>query len=263
MEPCDFLTWDSEFFGRRIARVRREFLCAQGLSAALKWCERERIDCLYLLVESGDSQTLALAGECDFRLVDVRVTLERRLATRLLDVHLASDRPGWWLRPFRTADLPTLETLAANCFRQTRFYADPRFAGPMREWLYPTWIRRSCEGGAAQVLVMEVAGELAGVVTCEHSDEATIGQIGLLAVRAEFRGMGVGAKLVDAAVRWFAAETPSEFVRVVTQGANIVAQRTYQKANFWTYQTQLWWHRWFDKTPVQPRRKLRASKSQD
>lgn len=246
MEPCDFLTWDSEFFGRRIARVRRKILCARSISTALEWCERERIDCLYLLAEAGDPQTLALAGEHGFRLVDVRVTLERRLATPLPDARLPSERPDWWLRPFRAADLPALETLAANCFRGTRFYADSRFAGSARERLYPTWMRRSCEGGATQVLVVEAAGRPVGAVTCEHVGEATVGQIGLLAVEAEFRGTGIGAKLVDAAVRWFATKNSNESVRVVTQGANIAAQRTYQKAHFLTCETQLWWHRWFD-----------------
>lgn len=246
MDPCEFLTWDSEFFGRRIARMRAEVRCDNDFATTLAWCERERIDCLYLLVEADDLQNLSSASEHGFRLVDVRVTLERRLGISAMNDHPPNKRPtGWRMRPFQATDLPALEALAAGCFRQTRFYADPNFVGPARERLYPTWMRRSCEELAAQVFVAEADGRPIGAITCERGG-GKVGQIGLFAVDPGFRGAGVGAGLVDAALRWFADETLNETVRVVTQGANIAAQRTYQKAQFLACRTQFWWHRWFN-----------------
>ncbi|HEY6323560.1 MAG TPA: GNAT family N-acetyltransferase [Thermoanaerobaculia bacterium] len=58
----------------RGGRLNRE-----TLAAIERWAARERIECLYFLADSGDPETARLAEESGFRLVDLRVTLERRL----------------------------------------------------------------------------------------------------------------------------------------------------------------------------------------
>src|SRR5260370_830569 len=47
LDPCHVLGWDSEFFGFRIARVRKPSLTAQSLREVMEWCGREKIRCLY------------------------------------------------------------------------------------------------------------------------------------------------------------------------------------------------------------------------
>ena len=54
---CTYLDWDSEFFGRRIARLNRHRLNEASLDEMLAWCRASRIDCLYFLADCDDAQT--------------------------------------------------------------------------------------------------------------------------------------------------------------------------------------------------------------
>ncbi len=77
--PCQFLDWDTGFFGHRIARVNGTRLDPVFLKAVLDWCQAQQIECLYFLAESNDPQTVWLAQDHDFSLVEIRITLERSL----------------------------------------------------------------------------------------------------------------------------------------------------------------------------------------
>src|ERR1700747_256473 len=75
---CEYLDWDSEFFGRRIARVTALRLTEKSIADIDEWCSAHRIECLYFLADSADRSTTKLAQENGFRLMDVRVTLDVR-----------------------------------------------------------------------------------------------------------------------------------------------------------------------------------------
>jgi ribosomal protein S18 acetylase RimI-like enzyme len=62
--------------------VRGGRLTRETLAAIERWVAREGIECLYFLADPGDPKTAPLAEESGFRLVDLRVTLERRLGGR-------------------------------------------------------------------------------------------------------------------------------------------------------------------------------------
>jgi len=109
--------------------------------------------------------------------------------------------------------------------------------------LYETWIEKSCKGYADAVLVAELQGWPVGYISCHLLDQAE-GQIGLFGVSADFQGKGLGQKLVNESLRWF-AEQGMRQVTVVTQGRNCRAQRLYQRCGFLTRSVQLWYHRWF------------------
>jgi dTDP-4-amino-4,6-dideoxy-D-galactose acyltransferase len=85
-------------------------------------------------------------------------------------------------------------------------------------------------------------------ITCQLDREASEGQlegrIGLLTVGSEARGWGVGQALVQAALDWFWKQGCHR-VLVATQGANLAAQRLYQKEGVRTASALLQHHRWF------------------
>jgi dTDP-4-amino-4,6-dideoxy-D-galactose acyltransferase len=231
---CRLLEWDSAFFGRRIARLDRGRLTAAEAAATLEWCRGQRVDCLYFLADADDGPTVAAAEAHGFRLVDVRLTLER---------------PGGMVppaepdvRPWADADLPGLRALAAVSHADTRFYFDPGFAREKCAALYATWIDKSCHGYADQVLTAGPPGEPLGYVTC-HLGKDGEGQIGLIGVAAAAQGQGLGGRLVRAAVRWL-HDHGMVRVAVVTQGRNGRAQRLYQRCGFVTRSLQLWYHCW-------------------
>jgi ribosomal protein S18 acetylase RimI-like enzyme len=210
-------------------------LSTDSLSGIEEWCRRNGIQCVYLLAEP-EGETMRLAADAGFRFVDMRVTLER---------NLEGLEPGEWpdgIRAARSADLPELHRIAECSHTISRFYQDGRFDHARCGAFYAAWIERDLDHGA-NVFVADRGGRVSGYVTC-RTDGAT-GTIGLFAVAEEARGCSFGGKLVDAACRWFAANGAAS-ARVVTQAANVQAQRMYQRGGFIPRRTELWYHRWFD-----------------
>jgi len=233
--PARFLEWDSKFFGRRIARANANRLTQELLRQVQSWCDAERIDCLYFLADSADAETVRLAEEADFHLVDVRVTLEHDLAG------ITPDHGSGGVRPFQPADLQALRAIARASHRDSRFYYDENFPDSLCDSLYETWLENSARGFAEAVLVGEHQARPAGYITCHFAGAA--GQIGLFAVAQEAQGRGLGQQLVNAALGWFERQGASE-VTVVTQGRNVRGQRSYQKCGFSTRSVELWYHYW-------------------
>lgn len=238
---CELLPWDSTFFGMRIARATVNRLTEVVAGDLLRWCAANEVDCLYFLADSDHPPTVALAEDLGFRLMDVRVTLERRLEVPFFfPVPITGGRT----RSHASIDIPALRRIASACHFQSRFYADPRFERERCNELYATWIEKSCRGYADEVLVALVDDSPAGYISC-HLGPQDSGRIGLAGVDPKSAGQGLGSELVDAALSWF-GQRGAKRVEVTTQGRNCVAQRLYQKRGFVTRSLDLWYHKWFD-----------------
>jgi dTDP-4-amino-4,6-dideoxy-D-galactose acyltransferase len=238
-EPlCEIASWDTQFFGCRIARVRTARLQPETIREILEWSEERKVDCLYFLASSDDPPTLRLAEEHGFNLVDIRVMLEARGCP----LRGSDDDGDVTVRPFAPADLPPMLEIARTAYRFTRFYADRRFPVEKCDALYATWLRQSCEGKADAVYVATRGGVIEGYISC-HGEPAQAGRIGLVGVDAAAEGRRVGPQLVREALRWFGQKGIGA-VTVVTQGRNCRAQRLYQRCGFVTRSLDLWYHRW-------------------
>ena len=249
--PAELLAWDSAFFGRRIGRVRGGRLTRERLAAIERWVAREGIECLYFLADSGDPETAPLAEDSGFRLVDLRVTLERRGASgsrsgTASGLARAETTTPLRVRPATAADLPELRRIAAASHRDSRFYHDRHFGRRRCDALYAGWIETCCTDPAGVVLVAAVpdpAGRPAGYVTGTIGEDGE-GRIGLFAVAADARGQGVGGALIATVLDWFAGRG-ADPVSVVTQGRNVRAQRLYQRFGMRTRSIEPWFHRWW------------------
>ncbi len=272
--PCELLDWDSRHFGRRIGRVRGDVLTPAALAAAVEWADRQDVDCLYWLAGAGDPAAPGLAASAGFQLVDIRVTLERRLDAPMeavepvqrpaqaplrppdLPVSPTQPPPTPPVRAATAADLPLLRRLAAASHRDSRFYSDPHFARERCDALYAAWIERCCADPAGAVLVADGAPPAPGANVDGPAGYITVamqaglgddghrgGQIGLFAVAAAAQGRGLGGRLIDAALAWLHHQGATT-VSVVTQGRNVRAQRMYQRSGMLTRSVELWYHRW-------------------
>ena len=250
---CEYLSWDSEFFDRRIARLHSLRLTADLVREAEAWCDTHRIDCLYFLADVDDPVTAELAHRHGFQPVDMRVTLSRPVESYDHDV---ATPPPDQVRPARLQDLDHLRTIAQHAYGATRFYFDRRFPRPKCAELYATWIEHSVRNNPEQVLVADVDNTPVGFIVCELGD-AHVGRIALLGVASEAQGHRHGQALVERALSWFVLQHVS-LVRVVTQARNVPAQRLYQGCGFRTEGVQLWHHRWFHRSHQTETRKSRV-----
>jgi len=237
---CDYLEWDSNFFGKRIGRARVNRLDQAAAAEIRSWCRANEIDCLYFLADSADPATTRLAENMHFRLVDIRLTLEQNAGPRG-----ASGPSLSRIRSVNEQDVPALRRIAKTSHRDSRFYYDGHFPAETCDEMFGIWIEKSCRGSAQNVFVAEDEGKPVGYITC-HLDSPQTGQIGLISVQNDTQGKGLGRELVCQAMRWF-GEQDVKTVRVVTQGRNTRAQRLYQRCGFVTRSVELWYHGWLDR----------------
>ncbi len=238
---CRLLDWDSEFFGYRIARYLGSRCRLQDVDAILAECKADGIDCVYALVDVADTESISSIQENRAYMADARVTFGGDLGTGI-DVEALSGG-AHAVRPAMDSDIPALASIAGVSHRDTRFYADRHFPAERCDRLYQVWIEKSCQGQADAVLVAENgAHEAIGYVTCLGKGAAA-GKIGLIAVKEEARGAGVGSALLRAALDWFVSNRVASFT-VATQLRNVRALRFYGRAGLLISSVELWFHLW-------------------
>ncbi len=237
---CQLLDWDTQFFGVRVARANVNQLDPEATVSLLDWCCEHKIDCLYFLAVSDDPVTVRLAEDNQFKLVDLRVTLQANLAAQPAAHNTV---PGLSIIPVAAPEVEALRAIAAVSHRDSRFYADPGFATDRVNTLYETWIEQSCQDEAKVVFVAHWQGHVAGYLACAL-DGAQTGRISLIAVAADFQGQGIGRALLETGLDWFGKQRVQD-VCVVTQGRNIRAMRMYERLGFTVQDLKLWYHRWF------------------
>jgi len=171
---CQFLEWDSSFFGYRIAKTTSSKLDTKTIKNILKWSKTNQIDCLYFLADSEDNATINVAEENKFHFVDIRMRFERQLKGSSTELNTAFVGD---IRPSCPRDIPFLRDIARTSYRDTRFYYDSHFPAHLADKLYETWIEKSCVGYADVVLIAEVEGDVVGYISC-HLHDSFRGQIG-------------------------------------------------------------------------------------
>ena len=208
------------------------------------WSRSHQVRGLYFLARADDPTTIQTAEQYGFGLVDIRVTFERVMGNSHDPIR--SELPaGTHIRPFRPDDLSGLQTMARTGHRETRFFNDSHFLRQRAEDLYSTWITLEAQGRAQTVLVaVSATYQLWGYISCYWNPVRQEGQIGLVGVSPEVRGMGIGKNLVQDAIVWFRTQGANK-VTVVTQGNNQAAQRLYQQCGFLSRDLQLWYHKWY------------------
>jgi dTDP-4-amino-4,6-dideoxy-D-galactose acyltransferase len=240
---CEFLEWDSSFFEKRIARLKSHTLQTETIEQVIEWCELNLIDCLYFLAESNDPQTIWLAEENKFRLVEVRYVLERSLKDWNPDTR-PREAVDIIIRDPKTSDISTLQVIARTSYVDSRFYFDPHFSEEKWGEYYATWVKKSCEGGADLALVAEKQGQVVGYITGNIDHENLNGIYELTGVKTSERRSGVGQELFRSGLDWY-VQHGIEYIWVATQGRNIATQRMIQRHEFLSKSCQLYYHKWF------------------
>lgn len=223
------LEWDSAFFGFEIGRLDRTGT-GEELDNALRVADASGIDCSYLLVPGTDSPELAVAQSRGFRVVDVRVVLERPLDTTMLE------RDGG-TRSAEAGDRDWVLDLARRRFDHSRFVADASFGPDAGAELFARWAERGFDDPDRGVVVLDDA---VGFVVTGRS--GTTGSIELITA-AEHAPQGTGGRLLDGAHHALVS-AGCDAVDVVTQATNVPALRLYERCGYRVTRSSYWLHRW-------------------
>jgi dTDP-4-amino-4,6-dideoxy-D-galactose acyltransferase len=238
---CGFevLQWDSAVFGFPVARIVGTGN-QNALDGALENARQAGVRLAYLSAES--DELARMARSLNGTLVSERLTFARALTSDsglfFADSANASPVERW------EGTTPTAELLhlARDAGRYSRFKVDPRVPSGVFEQIYDAWITNSLNKQIAdEVMVIRDGSSLTGLVTVGSKDGRA--DIGLLAVREEARGRGLGKALVQASLKW-AAQAHFRLAQVVTQGANHPARHLYVSCGYTVERVENVFHFW-------------------
>ncbi len=240
------LPWDSRYFGFAAARI--DLLLAGGayalslrrkqilLDSVLRECRAEGIAHLSARVHAADLSSIhALEGHA-FQLIDGIQTFTLSLAEECpapgahpTGVHIGEYEP--W-------QLEGILDIARTAYRFDRFHADPELPDGAADRLHEDWLRNSCAGQAADLVMVAFSGrQVLGFVTAKFDSSIRfhngghLATIVLVATAERGRGRGI-ARATTLALLSRLRQCDIAAVQVGTQLSNIGAGRLYESCGF-------------------------------
>lgn len=212
----EHLTWDSSFFNKDVFR----FSSVESETELFKALSQLPPDCLiYVLCQNKLKNQI---------LLDIKLTYSRKLFTPLQSSYITYD---YEIRPLHDkTPSKELYKLAVQSGSHSRFNKDSNIPKLKFIELYHLWLENSLLGIAAdQVFVAIRSGKQVGFVSLKTADD--ICRIGLISVDLAHQRKGIGLALLKRAIK-FGRDTNCGVIQVVTQKANKLACRLYEKAGF-------------------------------
>jgi len=243
--PIQFLQWDSDFFGHRIARINTTTADMQLLQQIDDWCEAEQIDCVYFQAEAEDIQTLQIAPRMGYEFQGLQLEVSRPLQTLASDADVKIN-PDVIIRKSIPDDVESICAISRRAYSWTRFYNDAKFDNDRADDLYDTWMRKSVlENYVPHVQVAELNGEVVGYTSLKYdkTDQNT-GMVDLIAVNPAMQGQRIGQTLILACVELLKQEGKTQF-SLSTQGRNMSLVRFYERLGFKSTHLRFWYHKWY------------------
>ena len=141
-----------------------------------------------------------------------------------------------FLRPYQPADLDPIKALTLECFdgvtiEQNLEATLGTFNGRDWRWRKARQIDEDVAANPSGIFVAETEGRLIGYITTRLDAEAGKGRIPNLAVASEFRGHGLGRRLIEHALEYFRAQGLGYAV-IETLDQNPVGLRAYPACGF-------------------------------
>lgn len=241
MTAYRMLDWDSRFFGFPVAQIASPKLTSDELESVIAQLRRLGVRLAYWPTDDTCVETAhSIAERLGGRLVDQKTTFFIDLArVSPFDITLHATVESY----DRSMPAEQLVSLAIQSGEFSRFAVDPGIPRQKFTEMYTIWIDRSLDKQIAEevLVVRDPAKGVVGMVTLGNKNGR--GDIGLIAVDADFRGRKYGETLVRAAQQWFIAHGYAHG-QVVTQGTNAPACKLYIRCGYSIEKVEPYFHFW-------------------
>jgi ribosomal protein S18 acetylase RimI-like enzyme len=140
------------------------------------------------------------------------------------------------IRPFHPDDLPVLKQITVEAFDGVSIDQGiekqyGRINGHDWQWRKARHLDADLARDPAGAFVAEVDGQVVGGITTWQDHEAGMGHIPNIAVKAEFRGQGMGRTLIEHALRHF-RDNGLTHAKIETLQQNATGQHLYGSLGF-------------------------------
>jgi dTDP-4-amino-4,6-dideoxy-D-galactose acyltransferase len=230
MSP-EYLDWDSKFFNLNVGRCRisRDELITEE--------ELSDFDLVYIVVDDVLSAPVKKYFSSIAFFADEKLSYEKMISTTSPPV----DQVLSWPQTQKPGE--DLLDIGVQSGEFSRFNVDPNIPKQKFIELYQAWVINSANRRIAEEFYyFEEGGSVAGMITLAIKNN--LPDIGILSVDKNFRGKGIAGNLVRAAEHWSKNIKGRERLRVVTQAANVVACRFYEKNGFSIHKREYVFHWW-------------------
>ena len=140
------------------------------------------------------------------------------------------------IRPFHLDDLPTLQAITVDAFDGVSIdQGIERVFGSINghdwKWRKARHIEEDARREPSGIFVGEADGQIIGYITTWQDREAGIGNIPNVAFLAEYRGQGLGRKLIEHALQHF-RDCGLTHAKIETLAQNNIGNHLYRSLGF-------------------------------
>lgn len=219
----EYLQWDSEFFGYKVARVIFDENGLWKFDSVTNEIKERNIRLTYLFSSPSATELNARILSAGGILVDKKTIFLKNTQEHTKFNNSISE----WQR---SQPDQKLVDLALNAGIFSRFFLDKNFTNDEYNRLYTKWLYKSVSGELAlKTIIASSENEITGFITLGKNNLRA--DIGLVSVDPVYRGKGIGSDLVRYADN-LSHSMGFEQIGVVTQGNNINACKLYAGCGF-------------------------------
>jgi len=229
------VSWDTTFFGFKVARLEANIIERQTGSDQLKFMYTDDIQLAYYVGKSPIDDNILSNDFFDIHLVITRVPIVKDLSA----IDYNHDKIYSYSESYPDDELIKLSQLAGA---QGRFGKDPNISKDDCNDIFKNWIINSVNRKmASDVLVYKEDGKIVGFSTLQI--ENGVGYAPLFAVAREYEGKGISFALMKAAESVMFAKGVTK-VLSGTQNLNKKALAIYKRYGFEIQEPEYVYHFW-------------------
>jgi dTDP-4-amino-4,6-dideoxy-D-galactose acyltransferase len=242
MNSFEILPWDSELFGFNVAKILPIEPTISDFVKTFGKMKEQQVKLVYWQTSLTFNQQKEISKRYNGLFVDLKTTYCKMLSPVVNDVINQPDTSVFTFS--ENSPDNNMYNVALQCGEYSRFRIDSKISYSIFEKLYRIWIEKSVNKELADdILIYKINDRAAGLITVYTKD--SVGHIGLVGVDNNFRGQGIGNKLIIASDKYF-KEVGCKSVEVVTQGLNKAATTLYEKNSFSIKSQTNFYHFWIN-----------------